>query len=72
VFVIDRTGRLVELTGWRARLLKIAIIVAAALVFTIFIVVLFGVAVTAGIVLLVAIPVAVAVGFLATVLARKQ
>jgi hypothetical protein len=66
MIVITRNGRTTVVTGWRAWLMSVAVLVAAvALLFVIAFVVL-GVAITVGAVLLIVVPVAAGVAILAS------
>jgi hypothetical protein len=66
MIVITRNGKATVIAGWRARLVSLAVFVAAvALLFVIAFVVL-GVAITVGTVLLLVVPVAVGVAILAS------
>jgi hypothetical protein len=66
VLVIQRNGRTIVVTGWRAWLLAAAVFVGVTLLMAVIAFVLLGVAVTVGAVLLIVVPVAIGVAIIAS------
>lgn len=66
MIIITRNGKTTVLTGWRAWLAGAAIFAATALLFSLIVFVLLGVAITLGAILLIVVPVALGVALLAS------
>jgi hypothetical protein len=72
MIVIERHGRTIVITGWRAWLIGAAAFAAASLLIALIFFVFLGVAVTLGAILLVVTPVFVVIAIIAGALHRRQ
>lgn len=70
MLVIQRNGRTIVLTGWRAWLLGALLFVGLTLLAALVAFVVLGVAITVGAVLLIALPVAIGIAILASLFQR--
>jgi hypothetical protein len=66
MLVIERNGRTIVVTGWRAWLLGAALFVALTLALFVIAFIVLGIAITVGAVLLIVVPVAIGVALLAS------
>jgi hypothetical protein len=66
MIVVTRKGKTVVVTGWRAWLVGVVVLVAAMALLFVVTFIMLGVAITVGAVLLIAVPVAVGVALLAS------
>jgi hypothetical protein len=66
MIVITRNGRATVVTGWRAWLASVAVLVAAVVFLFVIAFVVLGVAITVGAVLLIVVPIAAGVAILAS------
>ena len=72
MLVIQRNGRTIVITGWRARLLAVAMLAAATLLIAVVTFVMLGLAVTLGAVLMIVVPVAIGIAILASLLPARR
>lgn len=71
MLVVEKNGRTTVVSGWRAWLLALGVVVGAVAVFVILGFVFVGIALTIGAVLLVALPVAIALAIFGSLFGRR-
>jgi hypothetical protein len=72
MIVIPRNGRATVVTGWRACLASVAVLVAAVVFLFVIAFVVLGVAITVGAVLLIVVPIAAGVAILASLFRSRR
>jgi hypothetical protein len=72
MIVITRNGRATVVTGWRAWLASVAVLVAAVVFLFVIAFVVLGVAITVGAVLLIVVPIAAGVAILASLFRSRR